>query len=152
MNISRFKILYIRFEISLDMKKALDKIEQPQDWFVISEGWCGDSAQSLPLIAKIAASSDKINLAIVLRDDNSEIMNAYLTNGGASVPKLIARDRATGNDLFTWGARPSKIQQMVLDYKEEFTLNDKAEFNKNLHLWYARDKGLSIQEDFIGLL
>jgi len=152
MNIPRIKRLDKRFEISIEMQQALDKIEHPQDWYVISEGWCGDSAQTLPLIAKIAANSDKVNLSVILRDDNPDIMNAYLTNGGAAVPKLIARDRETGKDIFTWGARPAKIQQMVMDYKAEFTLSDKAEFHKNLHLWYARDKGIALQENIIGLL
>ena len=152
MNISKIIRLVKRFEITSEMQQILDNIESPQDWFVISEGWCGDSAQTLPLIDKLAAASNKIKLSIILRDDNPEIMDAYLTNGGASVPKLIARDRTTGEDLFTWGARPEKIQQMVLDYKEEYSLNNKKEFNKNLHLWYAKNKGISLQEDIIGLL
>ncbi len=71
---------------------ALIKKQKPQEWWVITEGWCGDSAQNLPAIVKMAAaSSGKIKLRIVLRDENPEIMDQYLTNGTSrSIPILVS--------------------------------------------------------------
>jgi hypothetical protein len=39
-------------------------------WMVISEGWCGDGAQLIPVFDKMVAESDgKIDMKIVLRDE-----------------------------------------------------------------------------------
>jgi hypothetical protein len=150
-NLTRIKRWNKTFKISAELDAIIKAIKEPMKWFVITEGWCGDSAQILPLIAKIADSSPKIELNIILRDDNPEIMQAYLTNGGEAIPKLIATND-NHEDLFTFGPRPSLIQQKVQDYKKEFTLNDRDEFNKNLHLWYARDKAYAFQADMMRLL
>jgi len=151
-NLARAKRLDQSFEISDAMQATLEQLNSPMIWYVLVEGWCGDSGQSLPLIAKIAGSSELIELKLLFRDENPGFMDAYLTNGGKAIPKLIARDKETGKDLFTWGPRPSKITKLVQEYKAAFTLKDRADFDKNLHSWYAKDKGLAIQEDLIGLL
>lgn len=151
-NLVRINRLIKTYKVSDELQNKLEKLSNPMDWYLFSEGWCGDSAQSLPLINEIAGSSKYIYLHIILRDDNPELMNEYLTNGSASVPKLVAFDRASGQELFTWGARPKAIEEMVLDYKKKYTLNNKEEFIKNLHLWYARDKGKALEDDFINLL
>lgn len=118
----------------------------------MAETWCGDGAQNIPIIAKIAATSPNIKLTILFRDENPDIMNAYLTNGSKSIPKLICKDAQTKQDIGTWGPRPSDIQQMVLQFKSENPTASHEEFVKNLHLWYAKDKGVSIQKDFATLL
>lgn len=151
-NLVRIKRLDKMYEPSEKIKEVVNNLHTPMIWYVISEGWCGDSAQNLPLINKIAKLSSKIELKILLRDDNPEIMEQYLTNGSASVPKLIARHKDTNEDIFTWGARPKNIQQKVIDYKEEHTLNDKESFLKALHLWYAIDKGAALEDDLMKLL
>src|SRR5215217_2298139 len=64
---------------------------------VISEGWCGDAAQILPILNKMALASDKkIDLRIVLRDENDELMSQYLTNGGKAIPKVIVICKEAG--------------------------------------------------------
>ena len=69
-------------------------------------GWCGDAAQILPVINKMAEVSDKIDLRIVLRDDNENLMNLFLTNGTKSIPKLIIIDKATNKVINDFGPRP----------------------------------------------
>lgn len=119
-------------------------------WLVLTEGWCGDAAQTLPIINKIADESDHINLKIVLRDENEQLMNEFLTNGGKSIPKLIALDQ--NHDVIdSWGPRPSVPTQMVHDYKKEHGQLD-AEFKKQLQIWYNKDKGINTQEDMLRLL
>src|SRR5690606_22880736 len=43
-------------------------------WLVITEGWCGDAAQNIPVIEKIAAENERIETRYVLRDENPELM------------------------------------------------------------------------------
>tara|TARA_B100000787_G_scaffold170305_1_gene166051 strand:- start:18229 stop:18816 length:588 start_codon:yes stop_codon:yes gene_type:complete len=129
---------------------AIKSVHDPITWLVLSEGWCGDAAQTLPIINKIANESEYIDLKIVLRDENEELMKHFLTNGGKSIPKLIALDQ-NNEVLNSWGPRPSSATKMVQDYKEKNGSLDE-EFKKNLQIWYNKDKGINIQENMLDLL
>jgi len=122
------------------------------DWLVISEAWCGDSAQCLPLIFKISELNNGIKLRIVLRDEDEELINKYRTNGSKAIPKLICTDSFTGREIGTWGPRPTEIASMVTAFKSNNPLVSHDDFVKQLHLWYAKDKGLSLQADFYSLI
>ncbi len=151
-NAQRMKRIDKHVELFNELKGVLKNIKKNWTWFVLVESWCGDGAQNLPVIAKIAESSLNIELKILLRDENPEIMDGYLTNGSRSIPKLICIDSDTQEEIGTWGSRPVKIQQMVKEFKAQFADTPHDEFVKNLHLWYAKDKGESLQRDFEKLL
>jgi len=120
-------------------------------WLVLTESWCGDAAQTMPVIHKVAELNDNITLKIVLRDENEALMNAFLTNGGKSIPKLIAIDNTSGNVLGDWGPRPTKATQLVNDYKAAHgTLT--PEFKQDLQVWYNKDKGQNTVEDLLKLI
>lgn len=146
LNLSRLNRIYKTCKISNKITQFFNHIEQTQIWLVITEPWCGDSAQTLPIMAKIAeASAGKIQLKIVLRDQNLDIMDQYLSNGSRSIPKLIAYD-LYGNDLFTWGPRPKPAQHLFDLWKLSKDLNW-DEFEMNLHKWYTYDKGETFQSE-----
>lgn len=131
-----------------ELSSAISEIDEPQNWILITEPWCGDAANSVPLIEKMAELSPNINLNIQLRDSGSEIDN-YLTNGGKSIPKLIVRDEE-GNDLFTWGPRPKEAQELVIKQKDlDLSADEKY---ANVLKWYLKDKGQSIQNEIIELM
>jgi hypothetical protein len=150
LNDRRMKRLDKTIKISEETIAEINTINEPQTWLVIAEGWCGDAAQNLPVINKIAATSDLINFRVVLRDDNEDLMNLFLTNGGKAIPKLIALDK-DNNVIDTWGPRPTVATQMVADYKAEHGVID-AKFKEDLQVWYNKDKGLSVQADFVKLV
>ena len=128
----------------------VNKIDKPITWLVLSEGWCGDAAQTLPVINKIANESDLITLKIIFRDEHEELMNYFLTNGGKSIPKLLVLN-SENEVLNTWGPRPDKASKMVQDYKNKHGQLD-ATFKQELQVWYNKDKGVNIQENMLGLL
>ena len=137
-------------QLSQETLLALKKINKPITWLVLSEGWCGDAAQTLPVINKIADESDLINLRIIFRDEHEELMSYFLTNGGKSIPKLIVLN--SENDVLnTWGPRPNIATKMVQDYKNAHEQLDAA-FKQELQVWYNKDKGVNIQENMVGLL
>lgn len=151
LNFQRMKRVYRTTLISDELKNIVSKIDQKQLWVVLSEGWCGDAAQNLPAIARIAEQNDNIELRILLRDENPEVMEAYLTNGSKSIPKLIALDESSKEELFTWGPRPEFFQNMVLHHKANPKMSSE-EFDEWLHREYAMDKSKKIQEEFQSLL
>ncbi|MDX1349769.1 MAG: thioredoxin family protein, partial [Putridiphycobacter sp.] len=149
LNISRMKRLNKTFQLTSDTIALIKSIDKPITWLVISEGWCGDAAQNLPIINAIAEQNEQIDLRIVLRDENPELMQAYLTNGNMAIPKLIQIE----NDVVTqtWGPRPTVARKMVADYKAEHgTLT--PEFKTDLQVWYNQDKGQNTVEDILDLL
>ncbi len=150
LNDRRMKRLDKTVKLSEDTIVKTINLKEQQTWLVITEGWCGDAAQNLPVINKIAALNENIKLKLVLRDENLELMDSFLTNGGRAIPKLIALD-SNNNVLNTWGPRPSVATKMVSDFKEKNgSLN--AQFKQDLQVWYNKDKGKSLQDDFIDIL
>lgn len=152
MNLHRMKRLDKTTVLNKEMHRALEGVEGNWTWYLLTEGWCGDGSQNLPIIAKMADYSPAIVLKLLLRDENPEIMEQYLTNAGRAIPKLVCIENETGRELGTWGPRPRKIQEMASSYKVKNPEADKYEFAKNLHLWYARDKGNALQKEFIKLI
>lgn len=152
LNIHRLERIYKTTQLSENLLSVLERLATPMRWVLISEGWCGDSAQLTPVIARLAEASPHITLHIVLRDENEAYMNAYLTNGGKAIPKLIAYQADTEKELFTWGPRPENIQAMVKKLKAEQPDISHEAFVENLHAWYAKDRTASIQQDFYRIL
>jgi hypothetical protein len=118
-------------------------------WGVLSEVWCGDSAQIVPYLARIASGGNGITFRVMLRDENPDVMDRYLTGGKRSIPKLIAWD-AEGNELFSWGPRPAGAQAVV---DESIAAGlPKEERLERLHLWYGRDRGKGIETEVAAVL
>ena len=137
-------------QLSHETLLALKKNDKPITWLVLTEGWCGDAAQTLPVINKIADESDLITLKIIFRDEHEELMSHFLTNGGKSIPKLLVLN--SENDVLnTWGPRPNIATKMVQDYKNTHGQLDAA-FKQELKVWYNKNKGVNIQENMVGLL
>lgn len=150
LNIHRSNRIEKTYNVSDELCSLVKNINTPQIWMVITEDWCGDSAQNLPYIVKIASCNSLINLRIIRRDGNLDIMDQYLTNGKSrSIPKLVAFDE-DGNELFQWGPRPKEAKDFVDKAKEDGI--PKSEFIEKLHLWYANNKGQSIEKEFKKLL
>lgn len=148
-NFQRINRLEKHFEPSNELKDIIEKIKRPQVWMVITESWCGDSAQNLPIIAKAAQLNNNIDLKIILRDQNPHIMDKYLTNGSRSIPILVGFD-IQGNQLFKWGPRPKVAQELVRKLKTQGLSRD--EFMQQLHLWYGRNRGKGIDNELSDLI
>src|SRR5664280_691481 len=106
LNIQRMTRIDKSYEPGIDIRDEIEKIEDYQLWMVITENWCGDSAQNLPYIARIASLNQNIELKIILRDSNLDIMDNYLTAGTKSIPKfclLYTSDAADEEDSVDFG-------------------------------------------------
>jgi len=150
LNDKRMKRLDKTIQISEETKEAFQQIKQKQTWLILTEGWCGDAAQNIPVIYKMAEVNENIDLKIVLRDEHLALMDLFLTNGGRAIPKLIAVDEEQ-NVLYTWGPRPAEAAKMLAEYKEMPGVKD-SELKKDLQVWYNKNKGQSIQQDFVNNL
>ncbi len=153
LNLSRTQRIHKTIRIDPELKKSIERLDHNYTWMVITEAWCGDSAQNLPVIAELAKlNPDKIKLYILLRDENTELMDNYLTNGARAIPKLVAVNETLGKEAFAWGPRPAAAQELLTAWKKNPDGKSWEEFEKELHGWYAKDKTQSVQKEFIQLL
>lgn len=149
LNLQRSNRIEKTYQVSSDICEAIGHIQEPQLWMIITEPWCGDSAQCLPYLAKIAECNDQITLRILLRDQNIDIMDQYLTNGKRGVPKLVAFSE-TGEEHFRWGPRPKPAQKLFDDGIAAG--KEKKDIYPEMHKWYAKDKGQALEREILDLL
>jgi len=157
MNIARMRRLDKTTRLSPETLENLKKIEEPQLWLVITEAWCGDAAQIVPVMNKMAEMQPNITLRFILRDENLDVMDAFLTNGGRSIPKLIVTVGEDNEVVKSWGPRPNEVQEIVTLSKQELAAIEDEESRKihtqaekyNVQKWYAKDKTKQIQEEIL---
>ena len=124
---------------------------QNQHWVLITESWCGDAAQTVPLIGAMAERAN-IPLDVVLRDGANGIIQDFLTNGGKSIPLWIVSSQ-NGEVMGQWGPRPRAAQKMVTDYKAAPEPKSEYQvFAGEVQKWYARDRGSSFFSEAANLM
>ena len=138
-------------KLSEDAKNKVVSASKKITFLVLTESWCGDAAHIMPVINKVAELNDNIDYKVVLRDENDDLMSQFLTNGGKSIPKLIAIDNETNAVVNTFGPRPSLATQLVNDYKAKHGKLT-PEFKEDLQRWYNKDKGQSTVNDLVDLI
>ncbi len=149
LNFSRMSRWLKTGKLAEDLVQAVEAIDAPQQWIVITEPWCGDAAHNIPFIEMIAANNPLITVSYVLRDTAPFLIEQYLTNGTKSIPKLIIRDEQ-GNDLAIWGPRPANCQLMYAEL-----LKNKADFDTvkvEIQNWYNGNKGVELQQELRDLI
>ncbi|WP_159019026.1 thioredoxin family protein [Algibacter sp. L3A6] len=151
LNDKRMKRWDKTIKITEDDRKKIEAFDKKSTWLVITESWCGDAAHVLPAINKMAELNDNIDMKVVLRDENLELIDAFLTNGGRAIPKVIMIDDATGEVLNTFGPRPSEATNLVNRFKAE-NGGLTPEFKEDLQHWYNKDKGQNIIKDVAKIL
>lgn len=150
LNEVRMNRLEKTLKMDSEVLEKLQNLKSKQTWLVISEGWCGDAAQILPIIKLMAEASENIDLKIVLRDEHEDLINQFLTNGAKSIPKLLILDE-NANLINHWGPRPEGAKNLILDYKAKHGIVDEPA-KIALQKWYLDDKGISTQKEIVGML
>lgn len=150
LNYSRSRRLNRTGEVSAEAARVFKNLEEKIIWLVITEPWCGDAAQALPFLNKLAEYSSNIDLKLVLRDENPELMDGFLTNNTRSIPKLIGLDPEL-KVIHLWGPRSEAAAGLVMDYKKEHGVIDDV-LKENLQRWYHNDKGRSIVQELTAIV
>ena len=150
LNLARMHRLNKTATLTDELKEQLQKVKFPFIFLVLTEGWCGDAAQNIPTLHLMEEECKKIEVKLILRDENLELMDQYLTGDSRSIPKLICLNKVSLKEVFTWGPRPDAVQHIMLELKEKNApMAEKAE---KIHKWYAEDKTLSMQKELMDLV
>ena len=149
-NLQRMNRVYKTSVLTDGMKNALQTLSRKVVFVVITEGWCGDSAQIVPVFERMREQCPNIELKFLLRDEHLDIMDLYLTNGARSIPKLVCLDSNSLELLFTWGPRPQALQAEVVRLMEAHV--SKEEKGIFVQKWYNDNKTQAIQHELSQLL
>ena len=111
----------------------------PGRWrlLVLNEDWCGDAVNTVPYVARLAEVAPNVELRLLGRDDNPDLMDAHLWRGSRSIPVVIVYDEEFVERGW-WGPRPSLLQTWAVG---EGRALEKSERYKEIRRWYARDGG-----------
>ncbi|HXG84432.1 MAG TPA: thioredoxin family protein [Pyrinomonadaceae bacterium] len=150
LNRQRMKRLEKTVVLNDSLKEKARNVKAKWIWLILTEGWCGDAAQNIPIIEKIAAENSNIETRYVLRDENLELMDEHLTNGGRAIPKLICLNAETLEEIGVWGSRPAAADEYLFEMKARGL--EKPQMMENMQRWYMADDNQSIQNEFETLL
>ena len=149
LNEQRMSRLDKTVKLTDEAKEFYSSIKGEYFWLVISEPWCGDASQIVPLFSALAETSSAIDMKIVLRDENPELMDNFEQNGSRAIPVVIMIEKETLNVLGSWGARPAEAQEIVNEYKKMDPKPPYDELATNLQKWYNKDKTKTTQKELV---
>ncbi|MBC7847092.1 MAG: thioredoxin family protein [Flavobacterium sp.] len=151
LNDARMDLLDKTITISEGNIGKLKSLKRKYIWLVLAEGWCTDSSQIIPFLNKMAYESGKIELKIVLPDENEDLMDLFMTNSVRAIPKLIVVDKESGDVFGSWGPMPKGARDLIRNYKEKNGEIDETA-KSDLETWYLNDKGVAVQQELIDLM
>lgn len=123
------------------------ELDKPLHLLALAEDWCGDGANIVPHLARMADEVDGLHLRVLRRDEHPDVMDRYLTGTSRSIPIVIALD-ARFREIGHWGPRPHQLQQWVMDVKRA---NPTAHLYPQIRRWYAQDRGASTLREVLAL-
>ena len=152
MNAHRMRRLDKQVNIIPELQEQVKEIDRDMIWLVLTEAWCGDAAQIIPLFNRMAELNDHIKLRLLLRDENPEIMDEFLYRGRSrSIPVLIALDADSLEVIGSWGPRPEEAQELFEDLRSEENIPYQR-VAETLHKWYTADKTVSSQRELFKMI
>ncbi|MCC5914569.1 MAG: thioredoxin family protein [Balneolaceae bacterium] len=152
MNVHRMKRLDKQTKLSDELRDAISDLDREMIWLVLTEAWCGDAAQIVPVFEKVAEETGLITTKYILRDEHQDIMDRFLQNGRSrSIPKLICLDPESLEVLADWGPRPTEAQELYDSLRDRDDL-EMMEVAERLHKWYADDRTESTQRELAEMI
>lgn len=140
--------LYERAQVSEEVIEAGEEFPGRWHLLALSEDWCGDAVNTLPVVARWAEALDDVELRVLTRDDNPDLMDAHLTDGASrSIPIVIVYDEEF-REVGWWGPRPAELQRWVLGEGQELPSDERY---RHVRGWYARDRGRSVIEELLAV-
>lgn len=150
MNNQRMNRLEKHYSVSAEIVEHLKIVKGKYTFLTITEGWCGDSSQIVPVVEKMAIVSPNIRSLYILRDENLPLMDMFLTNGARSIPITVCIEDASGKVVWHYGPRPIAAMEIVKDAKAKGI--DHHQMSEQVHLWYARNRQQDLEAELKPLI
>ncbi|GAA0328882.1 thioredoxin family protein [Bacillus carboniphilus] len=135
------------FKLDEDDAELLEKIKDANlRAIVLTEDWCGDALLNNPILVKMA-NHIGMEVRFLLRDQNLELMDQYLTNGTSrAIPIFVFIDE-NGEEKAVWGPRAPKLQQIVQSGRAELPDKEDPTFEEKQREFYTKLKKSYVTDD-----
>ena len=130
------------------MVERINAVRCPRHLLVLVEDWCGDAVNVVPPLVRLAEHADRLDVRLLGRDANPDIMNAHLTNGSRSIPVVMILDEQFA-ECGWWGPRPRDLQRWVIDEGLAMPSPDRY---RHIRAWYARDHARTTLDEVVTLI
>ena len=147
-NVDLWWAVWRKTRVPDEFLRRVAELEGTWHLLALSEDWCGDAVNTLPVIAKLAALSPNLDLRVLARDRNLDLMDAHLTGTSRSIPVVMVLDESYRERAW-WGSRPAELQAWVLS--SGHALEKEARYLE-VRRWYARDGGRTTLEEVVATL
>lgn len=144
-----WRSLYARAALEPAALEAARSLPGRRRLLVLAEDWCGDAFNTVPVLARLAeAVPERLDLRVLRRDDNVDLMDAHLSpSGGRAIPVVIVLDE-NDREVGWWGSRPAALQVW---FDSEGRTLEKEERYRLLRVWYAKDRGRSAVREVLSI-
>jgi hypothetical protein len=147
-NAEMWQAMATRAQVPDEVLRDAESIGGRWHLLVLAEDWCGDAINTLPVLAALADRATNLDLRILPRDANPDLMNAHLTGTSRSVPVVMLLD-SNYVERAWWGPRPAPLQGWVIQAGRALTKEDRY---REIRRWYARDRGTTTLAELIAVL
>jgi hypothetical protein len=141
--------IYKHVVIPIEISARVEALHGRWHLLVLSEDWCGDAVNIVPVVAKLTESVSNMDMRILARDENLDIMDAHLTNGRSRSIPIVILLNPKYQECGWWGPRPRELQKWVL---EKGLSLPREERYREVRSFYARDRGLSTMRELVVML
>lgn len=148
-NQQMWREMYRRAEVPEEIVERMRKLTSPRYLLVLLEDWCGDAVNTIPAVARLAEAVPQLDLRVLRRDENLDLMDQHLTGTSRAIPVVMVLDEAF-EEIGWWGSRPKELQAWFLS--EEAQAMAKEDRYREMRRWYARDRARSTLAEIAELL
>jgi Thioredoxin len=147
-NADLWKAVYAHARVPDEIVARVVRLGGPWRLLVLSEDWCGDAVNTVPVVQRLVERAPGLELRLLGRDANPDVMNAHLTGKSRSIP-VVALLGAEFRELGWWGPRPAELQRWVLGPGQALEKDDRY---REVRRWYARDHGRTTLDEVVGMM
>lgn len=149
-NLKQSREIRKNFRYNPGMEKKAKSYDADLKFLIISEGWCEDASQIVPIVDRLAETIG-VECKFVFRDENIELMEEYNTNGSHSIPIVIGVT-PEGDEAFRFGPRPAQAMIYTNRFKKDPDKYSREDFEEDLDRFYLENHGQDIISEILELI
>ncbi len=116
---------------------------------IVTEPWCGDASATVPAVSQFFEGHNEVR--IFLRDEDTSLIDQFLTNGTQSIPIVILLNE--NYELIAhWGPRPAFGTALLAKFKADPEAYPREEFYNDLQVYYAKNRGKDAITEILELM
>ncbi len=116
---------------------------------VVAEDWCGDSANTIPYVAKLADVAGNLDMRIINSTVGRAIMDAHLTPDGRAATPTVILLTEDFEEVGCFVERPRVLQDWWLSNEDNLSEKDRLD---QKYAWYDKDQGQTTLEGIVAMI